>query len=507
MSEGNSYRQILRSSSIIGGAQAINYIIALVRVKVVAVLLGPAGVGVIGLYTSATSLVGTVTGMGLQGSAVRAIAQANAKDDPLAVARTIRMLRRLCWATGAMGWLASIALAVPLSRWMFQSMEHAWALAVLGGMLLLTAVSNGQLGLLQGLRRIGDLARVQVASAVLNTVVTICLYAWLREDGIVPVLLANASVSLLCTWSFARRIDVQAVSMDWSQAIAEAKPLLALGVALAWSAVLTLGVDLFTRTLMSRHWGVEATGIYQAAWALSGLFAGFVLGAMGADFYPRLTAVIYDRAAAVRAVNEQTEIGILLAVPGLLATLSFAKWVVWALYSAEFTPAANVLVWMVLGVYGRVLSWPMGFIQLALGAGRFFMLTEATFLAIQAGLVAWLVPRHGVIGAAYAFASCYALYTVGMAWVGYRLIGFRWSPAVLRMMLASGCLVALAFVSERTLDGVAALAVGMTLTGAGVLWSLRGLARRLGTQHRLIALAGRVPGMKWVIGDGCDGTE
>ena len=182
MSQGNSsYGQILRSSSIMGGAQAINYLVALLRVKVVAVLLGPAGVGVIGLYTSATSLLGTVTGLGLQGSAVRAIAQAQGKDDPLAVARTIRMLRRLVWATGVLGWLASIALALPLSRLMFESTQHAWAIAVLGGMLLLTAVSNGQLGLLQGLRRIGDIARVQVAAAVLNTAITIGLYAWLRE--------------------------------------------------------------------------------------------------------------------------------------------------------------------------------------------------------------------------------------------------------------------------------------------------------------------------------------
>ena len=500
MSEGSSYGQILRSSSIMGGAQVINYLVGLLRVKVVAVLLGPAGVGVIGLYTSATNLLGTVTGMGLRSSAVRAIAQADGKGDPQAVARTIRMLRQLCWATGVLGWLASIALAVPLSRWMFQSSEHAWALALLGGMLLLAAVSNGQIALLQGLRRISDIARVQVMAAVLNTAVTIGLYLWLREDGIVPVLLANAAVTLACSWWFARRIEVPLVSMDWSQAIAEAKPLLGLGAALMWSAVLSLALDLYTRTLISRHWGVDAAGLYQAAWALSGLFAGFVLAAMGADFYPRLTAVIRDRQVAARSVNEQTEIGILLAVPGLLATLAFAKWVVWLLYSAEFAPAADVLVWLVLGVYGRVLSWPMGFILLALGAGRRFMLAETAFLAVQATLVIWLVPRHGVVGAAYAFAVCYGLYTVGMAWVGYRLIGFRWSAAVLRMMLVSGSLVVLAFMAQRMFDDVLAIVIGVVLCVAGSLWCLRGLAQRLGPGHRVIALIGRVPGMRFVTG-------
>lgn len=500
MSRGNSYGQILRSSSIIGGAQAINYVVGLLRVKVVAVLLGPAGVGIIGLYTSATSLLGTLSGMGLQGSAVRAIAQAQGKDDPLAVARTIRMLRRLVWATGALGWLASIALALPLSRLMFETTAHAWALAALGGTLLLTAVSNGQLGLLQGLRRIGDIARVQVSAAVINTAITIGLYAWLRHDGIVPVLLANAAVTLLCSWWFARRVEVPEVSMDWTQAVAEAKPLLSLGVAMMWSGVLTLGLDLYTRTLITREFGVDAAGIYQAAWALSGLFAGFVLGAMGTDFYPRLTAVIRDREAAVRAVNEQTEIGILLAVPGLLVTLAFAKWVVWALYSAKFAPATDVLVWMVLGVYGRVLSWPMGFIQLSLGAGRWFLATEATFLAIQAALVTWLVPAHGVMGAAYAFAACYALYTMGMAWVGHHLIGFRWSQAVMRMTLVSGLLVGLALMTNRLVPDVAAMVLGSGLAITGGVWSLRGLVARLGAGHRLVHLMLRVPGMKFVAG-------
>lgn len=491
----NSYGQILRSSSIMGGAQAISYLVSLLRVKVVAVLLGPAGVGIIGLYTTATSLMGTVTGMGLQSSAVRAIAQAQGAADPIAVARTVRMLRRLCWLTGLLGWLASLALAVPLSQLMFESTTHAWALAVLGAILLMNALSGGQSAMLQGMRRIGDIARMQVVAAILNTAVTLALYAWLRERGIVPVLIANAAVSLGLSWWFARRIVVEPVAMRWADTLAEARPMLALGAAMMWSGVLSLLVDLYTRTLISRQLGLEAAGLYQAAWALSAIFAGFVLAAMGADFYPRLTAVIEDRDAATRAVNEQTEIGILLALPGLLGTLALAKWVVWAFYSAEFAPAADVLAWMVLGVFGRVLSWPLSYIQLAKGAGRWLMITEASFLAIQAALVTWLVPRHGVIGAAYAFAACYALHTTGMAWVGHRLIGFRWSPPARRLMLIAGVLVLAALAANQLLPDLPAMIVGCVLAAVGSVWSLRGLARRLGPAHALVLWMQRI---RWI---------
>lgn len=204
---------------------------------------------------------------------------------------------------------------------------------------------------------------------------------------------------------------------------------------------------------------------------------------MGTDFYPRLTALIRDREAAVRAVNEQTEIGILLAVPWLLATLAFAKWVVWALYSSAFAPAADVLVWMVPGVFGRVLSWPLGFVQLALGAGRWYMATAATFPASQVLLATWLVPRHGVIGAAYAFALCHLFYTMRMAWVGHRRTGFRWSAAVMRLMLVSGVLMGVAFTTNWVLPDAPAMVLGGVLALMGGAWSLRGLAVGLGAGH------------------------
>lgn len=500
MTRDSTYGEIVRSSTIVGGAQAVNYVVGLVRVKAIALLLGPTGVGVIGLYTSATRLVGSVTELGLRGSSVRSIAQAAGRDDAAAVARTTRMLRRLCWATGILGWLASALLAVPLSRWMFKSDAHAWALAVLGATLLMTAISGGQLGLLQGLRRIGDIARVQVAEAVINTAIAIGLYLWLGLRGIVPVLVVGAAVSLGLSWWFARRVRVEPVAMGWDAAIAEAKPLLALGFAMMWSTVLGLAADLFTRTLVSRALGVDAAGVYQAAWALSGTFAGFVLGAMGVDFYPRLTALIRDRAAATRAVNEQTEIGILLALPGLLVLLALSKWVILLLYSAKFAAAGDVLLWMALGVFGRVLSWPLGFVQLALGAARWFMATEAIALAVQVGCVVLLLPRFGVVGTGYAFAISYVAYTIGMLWVVRRLIGFGWSLGVWRLVPVAALLVALAFASNRLVPGWASALTGSVIALAGGLWSVRGLAARLGRDHRLVRWVRRIPLLARLLG-------
>ena len=484
--EKNTYGDILRASSIMGGAQALNYLVGMVRVKIIAVLLGPAGVGLIGLYSTALGLVGTVTSLGIASSGVREVALAHGQDDPQAVARTVKVLRRACWATGLLGWAMAAALAVPLSRWVFGDTAHALAIAVLGVTLLLGAVSGGQTALLQGVRRIGDLARIQVLAMLLNTGVAIGLYTWLREEGIVPVLVATAVVSLACSWWFARRVALQPVQLPWQQTWRETRRLAKLGFAFMWSGLLQAGLGMFTIGLITRTHGLEAGGYYQAAWALSGMFAAFVLSAMGTDFYPRLTAVINDREAAVRAVNEQTEIGILLALPGLLATLAFGPWILELFYSKKFLPAAELMPWFILGVFGRVVSWPLGFIQLAKGASRVFMLTETTTIALWLGLVLVAVPPFGVVGTAYAFALVYACYTLVMLAASRQLIGFRWSRKVKQLLLLSAVMVALSFALMMMAHGWIANAGGGLLTLAGCIISLRGLGQRVGPGHRLI---------------------
>lgn len=483
-----------------GGAQAVNYLVALLRVKIVAVLLGPSGVGLVSLYSSAMTLVGSLTGFGIGSSGVRAVADAYGRDDSIAAARMVQVLRRACWVTGFLGWAVSVALAVPISRWMTGSTAHAWAVAVLGSTLLVGAITGGQMALLQGLRRIGDIARANVAAAVLNTLVAIALYGWLGERGIVPVLIVSALGSLVLSHWFASRIQIEHVDLSWRETLAGAAPLIGLGVAFMWSGLLTAGLDMFTRTLISRQLGVDAAGIYQAAWALSGMFAAFILQAMGADFYPRLTMVIEDHATAVRTVNEQTEIGILLAAPGLLGTLAFAPWVVFLLYSSAFSAASEVLPWMILGIFGRVLSWPMGYILLAMGASRRYMATETVFLALQ-GLLMWLlIPRFGVMGAAYGFALTYLVYTLAIRVVSRHLIGFRWAADVLRLMVISAGLVLFGFASNVLLSEPWRTLLGSLVCGVGCLVSLRGLTKRLGPEHRMTRWAARVPGSRWVMG-------
>ena len=119
---------------------------------------------------------------------------------------------------------------------------------------------------------------------------------------------------------------------------------------------------------------------------------------MGTDFYPRLTAIAGDHTACNRLVNEQAQVSILLAGPGVLATLTFAPLVMRLFYSPEFYGAADLLRWICLGMLLRIIAWPMGFIVLAKGEQAIFFWTEVAATVVHIGLAWLLVAEFGLVG-------------------------------------------------------------------------------------------------------------
>ena len=481
---GSSYGQIFKSTAFTGGASVINILLGIVRTKVMAVLLGPSGVGLIGLYMTIIGLASTLSGMGIGSSGVRQIAEAAGSEDQERIARTIKTLRRTTLVLGAVGALLLAAFSLPLSMLTFKDHAHAVAIAVLGITVLFGAVSTGQSALIQGLRHIANLARLNILAALTGTVIGLPLIWWLRARGIVPLLVVLSAMGLLFSWWFARRITVAPVRLTYRETVREARGLLGWGLAFMVSGLMIAAVAYVTRLLIVRQLGLNAAGYYSAAYTLSGIYAGFILQSMGVDFYPRLTAVAEDHFTVNRLVNEQAEIALLLAVPGVLGTLTLAPFVIRVFYAGAFDPATAVLQWQVLGILGRIISWPVGIILLAKGAGKLFLISESLTCAINVGLVWLLIPRFGVKGAGMAFAAMYTWEAVFVFFLATRLTDFRWSRLNLQMLGWMLPVVAGVFVATYYLPFAWSLPLGLATTLLAGLICLKGLLRRV-PPHRL----------------------
>jgi PST family polysaccharide transporter len=365
------------------------------------------------------------------------------------------------------------AFSKPIAKITFGDGRYTNAVALLSMAVFFSVASGGQSALVQGMRRIGDLARSNMLGALYGTVFSVAIVYYCRERGIVLFLVVVAGMNMLTSWWYARKIKLEKISISWQQVMSEASGLLKLGLAFMASALLSAGTAYLVRAFVLRRLGVDAAGFYQAAWTLAGLYVGFILQAMGADFFPRLTAVANNNIACNRLVNEQTEVGLLIAVPGILATLCFAPLVIQLFYSARFEPSVVLLQWNCLGMILRVASWPMGFILMAKGERGLFMLTESLTNIVYLLLVWAGVSVRGLPGIGMAFLGMYLFCFLLVLFVVRRLSGFRWSTGSIRLGLIFIPIVTAVFIATQILPLHWSIALGVCGTLSACYYSLR----------------------------------
>jgi antigen flippase len=475
--EKQSYDQILKSSALIGGSSVVNIAIGIVRTKAVAVLLGPAGFGLFGLYGSIASLTQSIAGMGVNSSGVRQIAEAVGSDDTERIAQTTAVLRRTSILLGALGAGLLAVFSRQVSTLTFGSNQHAGAICLLSIAVLFQLVSAGQGALIQGMRRIADLAKMGVMGALFGTFISIPMVYFFREKGVVPSLVGVAAMSILASWWYSRKVHIQAPSMTVSQMGQEIAALLKLGFAFMSSGLMMIGVAYAVRVIVLRKVGYEGTGLYQSAWTLGGLYVGFILQAMGADFYPRLTAKANDHVACNRLVNEQALVGLLLAGPGAIGTLTFAPVVISLLYSAKFAAAVGILRWICLGATLQVITWPMGFIIMSKAKAGLLVFCELAWALVSVGL-AWIcVAAFGLTGAGIAFFGSYIFHVFLIYPIVHRLSGFCWSRENKQTGLLCLSLIAAVFCGSYVLPLFWAASVGTLAALLSAAHSLRLLVR------------------------------
>jgi antigen flippase len=475
--EKSTYGQILKSTALVGGSSLLNVLIGIVRAKAMAVLLGPAGFGLFGLYGSIANLTQSIAGMGINSSGVRQIAEAVGSGDTERIARTAAVLRRTSILLGVLGAALLVVFSRQVSALTFGTNQHAATVSMLSIAVFFSSVSGGQGALIQGMRRISDLAKMEVLGALFGTLITIPLVYFLREGGVVPSLVGVAAMTIITSWWYSRKVQIQTPSMTASQVEQEAAVLLKLGFAFMASSLMMMGSAYAVRIIVLHKLGFEAIGLYQSSWTIGGLYVSFILQAMGADFYPRLTASAEDNIACNRMVNEQAEVGLLLAGPGVIATLTLAPLVIALFYTAKFGPAVELLRWIALGVTLRVINWPMGFIILAKGKQALFFWSELAWTIVNVGLTWICVGSFGLNGAGIAFFGSYLFHGFLIYALVRRLSGFRWSSANRQMGLLFLSLIGVVFCGFHVLPFALAACVGTLALVLSSAYSIRALLR------------------------------
>lgn len=455
MSDSNqsSYRSIFKATTLFGSVQIFQIIIQLIKSKFIAVLLGPAGVGIIGLYQSGIQLVQNITNMGLASSAVRDVSEAFGLKDFHRINQVIIIVRRLVWGTGLLGMIALAVFSPLLSKASFGNYDYTIPFIILSVTLLFDQICAGQKVILQGLRRLKELAKCSVIGSIFGLLVSVPLYYWLGVNGIVPTLILNSVCALVVSWMYSRRIPVQKVELSPKETFKQGSLMLVMGISMSLSGIFSTAASYVIRAYIQHVNGVEEVGLFQAGFMIMTTYVGLVFNAISTDYYPRLAAVNKDNSKCKKIINQQGEMATLILVPMLSICLVFMPVILKILYSNDFLGANDYISWACLGMYLRLAAWVISFSFVAKAESKLFILNEALacFYYIVFSLVGYCL--GGLTGVGIAFAVNYLVYFIQVYLIARKRYDFRFSANFIKTYFSQLIVLLLCLAIVLNLNG------------------------------------------------------
>lgn len=434
MSDSNSsYRQIIKSTSVFGSVQVFTILISLIRSKIIALLIGPTGIGIIGLFNSALNLVGSFTNAGIEISGVKAISIA--ENNPKELSKEVSILKRLIWITSVVGTLAVIALSPLLSRISFGNGDYTLAFVLISSALFFRQLTNGNLIVLQGLSKINYLAKANLYGNLLGLLLSLPLYYFFKINGIVPSIVLSSLIAMAVAFYYRAKIVIDTIKLTNKEVFAEGKHIILLGFSLSFIGLLTTLSSYLLQVFISNYKSVSEVGFYSAGFTILNTYVGVIFTAMATDYYPRLAKSCHDNSLIKKLVAEQAIIAVLLLTPIVVVFLVFAPLIIRLLYSKEFLAIVPLVCWGILGMIIKAVSWSMGYILIAKGDSKIFIRTSIGFNSLFLIINILGFYFYGLEGLGITFLLNYVLHFLGLKIITANRYDFNFDTAFYKLFL------------------------------------------------------------------------
>ena len=442
-----------------------------------ALCIQPEGYGYYGLLQSFVAVASLLAGMGTATGLVRMGAGAVTRNEVV----TVASLRRAAWlifvVVGSLAMVVLYVLRARLSQLVLGVPEHGNTIMLMGLALLFTVAGNIQVGTLNAYHKVAALAKYGVANTLFSAGISITAVLIWRVRGIGVAVLGGAIATWIVSYYLLRRHVGKADSEgSFRETLDAAWSLIRFGGPYTASMMVGTGVQLVLPIVVLHLLNAESVGYYRAAAAISVGYLGFLVTAMGQDYFPRVSAAAEHPVQLVGLINAQHRLVMLVAVPMILGTLAVVPYMVPLIYSLKFGATVAILEWQLIGDLFKFASWTMSFAILARATPSTYFLVESIGGVSTLGTT-WLAVRwFGIPGLGIGFLATYVVYYCVVSIVIRREVTFRWTSANKWMMLA-GVMAALAirilpatrFAGARTFVALG-LALAAGIPSLIVLW-------------------------------------
>lgn len=380
MTEENvTYRKILKATSLFGSVQIVSMISSLIKTKILAVLIGPAGYGIYGVLNTTIDLIKQLSGIGIETSSVKYLAESKLANDTLKFHESISVVIKLSFILGVIGTVITILIAPFLSFFTFENMSKWYVFMFLSVTILFKQLTSSNNAIFQAGNQLQFLAKSNLYANVGSLFLTIPLFYFYKIDAIVPSIIVVSVFNYVVSLFYIKKLKIIRYKMKIKETFQKSREILFFGSLLVIMSFLPLLVNFLLQLVINDANGIREVGLFNVAMLVLNTYVGFVFSIMATEYYPRLVSIGNSILEISKAVSQQIIISSLLIVPIIVLFIGFGGLLIELMFSKQFVSISKLLNWAILGMFFKAISFSIGYVFIAKADSKVFTKTSVIF--------------------------------------------------------------------------------------------------------------------------------
>lgn len=398
-------KKIFKSTSQLGISRVIQAVLGIVRSKLLAMLVGTTGIGIINQVNFTSRQLSKFTLLGMNDGLTKQIAESKKEDnfrDIFCSAQKAYIVLNMIVTIIAI--ILILFFSEKLTIYFFGDIKYFkyFLIAVIiFPTLLLNSYSRA---VLKAFKLIKYIARTQIIASVASFVVFIPLVFLYDIYGAIISIVVMFVVQLMVnTWHAKKKVlsEYKITYKDILKSKIDDKRMKELMVFGGFG--LTLGLyqivaDVFGRSILINQLGIDHLGIYAPALALGDKFQTIVVPALYTYLYPRFSELKNNHNNISNVVNDSWRMVGFFSMVMLFFGISSRYLLVPLLYSHDFIDAAKYIPGHFLGIMFFMIAVPLSQVFTPTGRIKIYSLFQFFRFTLRIVVIYFFVPLLGLGG-------------------------------------------------------------------------------------------------------------
>lgn len=406
---------IIKVFSLNAMSALIRMACGMISVKVVAVIIGPAGIALLGQLSNFNTILLGLSNGGISSGVTKYVAEY--KDDESQIKRYLSNALRITLISSLIMASFLILGCLPLSRLILQSDEYYYVFLIIGITLFLYTFNGLLLSVLNGYKTFELFVKVSVTGTVIGLVYSVALVYFLGLPGALINAATFQSIMLFVTLWMCRKLPW--LRLDYfKEKIDSAIVKRYLGYSLMTLTTLSLlpVSQLLLRGYVMSEISETDAGIWEGMNRISSMYLSVITTAFSVYYLPRLSEIQKQE-----ELRHEIFLCYKIIIPmlvGIGVTIYLLRhFILWLLFTPAFYPMEDLFSWQLLGDLFKMSSWMLAYIMVAKAKTRMFIATEITFTLSYVVLAFVFLKWNGIVGLTQGYLCCYVLYLIAMVFL------------------------------------------------------------------------------------------